>query len=115
MSSEDRRHGRGVFGFIFELVLISAGVFLGLLANNWHEEREHHAKAQEAIRNFLSETEMNLQAMQSKRDYHERLAKELDQFLNSGEPATEERLFKEVHYAGAQPIMFEHTAWDLAL
>ena len=115
MSADDRRHGRSVFGFVLELVLISAGVFLGLLANNWHEDREHHAKTQEAIRNFLSEMQTNLQAMESKRQYHETLAKELDQFLSSGEAPTEDRLFKEVHYAGAQPILFEHTAWDLAL
>src|ERR1700760_587898 len=113
--SSDHRPGRSIFGFIFELILISAGVFLGLLANNWHEDREHHAKAQEAIRNFLSEAQTNLQATQSNRKYHETLAGQLDQFLSSAEPPSAERIAKEVHFTGVHPVVFEHTAWDLAL
>ncbi len=115
MSAEERRHGRSIIGLLFEVVLISVGVFLGLLANNWHESREQHAKAQEAIRNFVSETQTNLQATQSHLDYHKKLIGELDQFLSSAEPATEERLGREVHFLGVRQVLFEHTAWDLAL
>jgi zona occludens toxin (predicted ATPase) len=67
------------------------------------------------VRNFLSETETNLQAMQSNRVYHEKLLQELTEFLASAEPATEERLAKQVHFSGLKPVDFEHTAWDLAL
>src|SRR5947209_10511270 len=30
-------------------------------------------------------------------------------------PPSEERLYKEVHFEGVRPVIFEHTAWDLAL
>src|SRR6476620_34244 len=112
MSVGERGHGRSLISLVFELVLISVGVFLGLLANNWHEDREHHAKAREAIRTFLSEAETHIEVMQSKSDYHLKLMQELGEFLKSAEPATEERLAKQVHFAGLQPVDFEHTAWD---
>ena len=115
MSSGDRVRARGVFGFLVELVLIFVAVFLALLANNWQQSREHQAKTQEALRNFLSEIETNLKATQDVRAYHEQLAKQLDQFLSSSEPATEERIAREVHFTGIHPVDYEHTAYDLAL
>ena len=30
-------------------------------------------------------------------------------------PPTEERFSKEVHFQGVRPVIYEHTAWDLAL
>jgi hypothetical protein len=106
---------RSFLNLLFEVVLIAAGVFLALLANNWHEDREHRAHAQAALCNFAGEMETNRQAMRRYRSYHETLARELEQFLRSKEPPSEERLYKEVHFEGVRPVIFEHTAWDLAL
>ena len=107
--------GKAILRMLFEVVLIALGVFLGLLANNWHETREHREKAQAALRNFVGEMEANLQATQRGRDYHETLARELSQFLQSKEPSRDERFANEVHFEGLRPVIFEHTAWDLAL
>src|SRR5207248_11619288 len=52
---------------------------------------------------------------QRTRAYHETLARELIQFLRSSESPTEERFSKEVHFQGVRPVIYEHTAWDLAL
>ena len=98
-----------------EVVLISIGVFLALWANNWHEEREHRALAHSTLRNFADELRANQQAVRSERQYHETLARQLHEFLISNEPLTEERLQKSVQFKGVRPIIFEHTAWDLAL
>ncbi len=108
-------HGKSFLNLFFEVVLIALGVFLGLLANNWHEEREHRAQARAALRNFVEEMEANYQATQSNRQYHETLARELHEFLASKEPPTDERYKKTVHFEGMRPEIFEHTAWDLAL
>ena len=35
--------------------------------------------------------------------------------LASNEAPTDERLRKSVHFEGVRPVIFEHTAWDLAL
>ena len=79
---------------LLEVVLISIGVFLALLANNWHEDREHRVLAESTLRNFAKEIRTNEQALQKERKYHEDLARELHQFLLNNEPLTEERLRK---------------------
>jgi hypothetical protein len=106
---------RSFLSLLIEVVLVAVGVFLALWANNWHEDHEHRAQAQAALRNFASEMEANRRATQRYRSYHEILVRELEQFLRSKEPASEERLYKEVHFEGVRPVIFEHTAWDLAL
>ena len=115
MSLRSGEHPKSLLNILLEVVLISLGVFLALLANNWHEEREHHALAESALRNFADEMQTNRQAVQKERQYHEVLARELDQFLASNEPPTEEQFQKSVHFLGVRPVIFEHTAWDLAL
>ena len=50
-----RRRGQ----LVFEVALIAVGVFPALWANNWHENREHRAQAQAALRNFAGEMELN--------------------------------------------------------
>jgi hypothetical protein len=115
MSLRGGEHPRSFFNLFFEVALITAGVFLALWANNWHEGREHRAQTQAALRNFAGEMEANRQATQSNHQYHETLARELHEFLASKEPATDERFNKSVHFEGMRPVIFEHTAWDLAL
>jgi hypothetical protein len=115
MSLHKDGHGRPFGSLLIEVLLITVGVFLALWASNWHEDREHRAQAKAALRNFLEEMQTNRDATQHNRTYHETLAQQLDQFLRSSEPVTEERLYKEVHFEGLRPVIFEHTAWDLAL
>ena len=115
MSWRSREHQKSLLNVILEVVLISIGVFLALWANNWHEEREHRALAHSTLRNFADELRANQQAVRSERQYHETLARQLHEFLISNEPPTEERLQKSVQFKGVRPIIFEHTAWDLAL
>jgi Tfp pilus assembly protein PilE len=115
MSLRSGEHGRTFFDLLVEVVLITVGVFLALWANNWHEDREHRAQAQAALRNFAGEMELNRQATEHTRQYHETLARELHEFLVSKEPPTDDRFNKSVHFQGMRPVTFEHTAWDLAL
>jgi hypothetical protein len=116
MSLRGGEHGRTLGGLLFEVLLITVGVFLALWANSWHEDREHRAQAKAALRNFLGEMETNRDATQGTLQYHQTLAHELDQFLgNKDAPPTEERFDKEIHWEGLRPVIFEHTAWDLAI
>jgi hypothetical protein len=115
MSLRGGEHRRSFLNLFFEVALITAGVFLALWANNWHQNREHRAQAQAALRNFAGEMEANRQVTQSNRQYHETLARELHEFLASQEPASSDRFNKSVHFYGMRPVIFERTAWDLAL
>jgi hypothetical protein len=108
-------HGNSFFNLLLEVILIGVGVFLALLANNWHEDREHRALAESTLRNFAEEMRTNQQAVQKERQYHETLAREIHQFLTGNQPLTAERFQATVHFTGVRPITFEHTAWDLAL
>ena len=110
-----RGRERSFLNLFFEVALITIGVFLALWANNWHQNREHRAQAQAALRNFAGEMEANRQATQHYRQYHETLARELHEFLASTEPPSDDRFNKSVHFEGLRPVIFEHTAWDLAL
>jgi hypothetical protein len=115
MSLHGGEHRRSFLNLFFEVALIAIGVFVALWANNWHENREHRAQAQAALRNFAGEMEANRQATQSNRQYHETLVRELHEFLASAEPPSGDRFDKSVHFKGIRPVFFEHTAWDLAL
>jgi hypothetical protein len=110
-----RGRERSFLNLFFEVALITAGVFLALWANNWHQNREHRAQAHAALRNFAGEMESNLQVTQGNRQYHETLARELHEFLASQEPTSSDRFDKAVHFKGMRPVIFERTAWDLAL
>ena len=115
MSLRSGEHGRTFVNLLLDVVPVTVGVFLALWANNWHEDREHQALAEATLRNFVGEMEANLQATQRYRPYHESLARELVQFLRSKDPPSEDRFTKEVHFEGVRPVIYEHTAWDLAL
>jgi hypothetical protein len=115
VSQSDRLHARSFASLLIEVVLIAIGVFLALWASNWHEDREHRAQARAALHNFLDEMQANEHAVQAQRAYHETLARQLDEFLHSKEPMTEEEFERQVHFEGLRPVTFEHTAWDLAL
>ena len=115
MSLRSGEHRRSFLNLFFEVALITIGVFLALWANNWHQNREHRAQARAALHNFAGEMEANRQGTQSNRQYHETLARELEEFLASAEPPNGDRFDKTVHFKGIRPVIFEHTAWDLAL
>jgi hypothetical protein len=115
MSLQGGEHRRKFGDLLIEVLLISIGVFLALWASNWHENREHKTQARAALQNFLGEMEANRAAVQKYRQYHETLAQELGRFLESPEAPTMARFKKEVDFRGLQPVIFEHTAWDLAL
>lgn len=107
--------GRRVVDLICEVLVISLGVFLGLWATNWHEAREHRADARAALHNFAEEMELNLQSIDQKHPYHETVLEQINRFLASEQPATAARFRAEVPFRGVKPVIFEHTAWDLAL
>lgn len=115
MTLRSRERQNSLLNLILEVVLISIGVFLALWANKWHEEREQRALAHSTLHNFAEELRANQQAVRSERQYHETLAGQLHEFLISNESPTEQRLQRSVQFKGVRPIIFEHTAWDLAL
>lgn len=115
MRLQEVLRGRSVLAWLTELALVSAGVFLALLADQWRENREHRQLAADALRNFAEEMRVNRKAVADVRAYHERLARDVDAFLATEGPKSMQRFQAATEFRGVQPVVFEHTAWDLAL
>jgi hypothetical protein len=106
---------KSLLRFLVEVILIGIAVFLGLVANQWREDRQHRELATVTLRYFRQDATVNRQALRAEREYHESLARQLGVFLNSDLPKTAQNFEAKVHFMGVRPIIFEHTAWDLAL
>jgi hypothetical protein len=95
---------------VFEMVLVSIGVFLGLAADQWRLDRQRREEAIEALRRFKVEIENNRAAVANVADYHARVHQDLIRYF------TPERTQPvQLDIQGIRPVNFEHTAWDLAI
>jgi hypothetical protein len=95
-----------------EVLLISAGVFLGLMGEQWRERAQHRELAEQSLGRFRSEIVANRAAVSRVKDYHVTMKKGIDAYLAADDKA---RTTLSVRLQGIQPALFEHTAWDLAL
>ena len=95
-----------------EVLLISTGVFLGLMGEQWRENAHRRELAEQALRRFRTEIIANRKEVAEKFAYHAPLAKKLRVFL-AADAKGRQNIDLELH--GVQPPSFEHTAWDLAL
>ena len=99
-----------------EVVLISAGVFLGLMGEQWRERSEHRELAEQSLRRFRVEVVSNRKALLARKDYHAELKAGLTAVFSSKEPRTADLFARHVHMtSGVGPVFFERAAWDLAL
>lgn len=108
-------HSKSVLEWLIEVVLVGVGVFLGLLANQWHDDRQHRQLADATLRYFHDEIAANKQAIEKVRPYHVALRQEVSSFLQTEGPKTTQRFQSSVQFHGVEPVQFERTAWDLAL
>jgi len=101
---------RALLKALLEIVLVGAGVFLGMAVDQWRTERQQRAQALEGLRRFKIEIENNRAAVANVADYHVRLRAEIEKYLD---PKT--RPNSNIQMRGIQPVRFEQTAWELAL
>jgi hypothetical protein len=95
-----------------EVLLISTGVFLGLMGEQWRERAHQRELAETSLRRFRDEILTNRKAVATVKDYHTTTKKSLDAFFAAD---TRTRSTDDVRIRGIQPASFERTAWDLAL
>ena len=97
-----------------EVLLISSGVFLGLMGEQWRERAHHRELAETSLRRFRDEIVANRKAVAAVKDYHALTKKSLDAFF-AADAATRPTIQDSIRLRGIQPPSFERTAWDLAL
>jgi hypothetical protein len=112
-SHPKRLEGKSLFKILLEVVLISLGVFLGLMGDQYLERAEHREAAEASLRRFRTEIIANRQALDAVREYHATTARGLQEFFQSDKPKTPDNF--RVMFHGIGPVHFEHTAWDLAI
>ena len=93
-----------------EMVLISASVFLGLIGQQWYEDRERRQEATASLQRFQAEITINRDDVAKKLAYHAQMHKALRPSAY-GETKTSE----EPTFDGIKPPAFERSAWDLAV
>lgn len=108
-------HSKSILELLIEVALVAVGVFLGLLANQWHDDRQHRELANATLRYFHEEIVTNKQALEKVRPYHAALSREVGGFLQVEGPKTMQRFQSAVQFRGVEPVQLERTAWDLAL
>jgi hypothetical protein len=108
-----RPHGPGwALKVALEVVLISVGVFLALMGDQWRENAHDRQLAADSLRRFRTEITANRKGVAAVKDYHVTLLASLRAYREA-DPKTRSR--DTVRIRGLQPVFFEHTAWDLAL
>jgi tetratricopeptide (TPR) repeat protein len=111
-TSAHQPRGQSLFKIGLEVVMISAGVFLGLAGEQWRESARHRELAEASLRRFRSEILTNRKAVAAVKDYHITTKKSIDTYL-AADPKS--RQSGDVSVKGLQPVYFEHSAWDLTL
>lgn len=107
------RRGKSLLTIALEVVLITAGVFLGLMGEQWRQRSEEQALAQESLRRFRTEIAANRKAVDAVKDYHALLKGDLDAYFKPGNPSPSTTKVRMTR--GVGPVFFERAAWDLAL
>ena len=87
-SMRSSSHSRPILEWLIEAALVGVGVFLGLLANQWHEDRQHRELADATLRYFHEEILANKRAIERVRPYHATLSREVGRFLQAEGPRT---------------------------
>jgi hypothetical protein len=95
-----------------EVVLISAGVFLGLMGEQWREDSQRRELAEGALRRFRTEIAANRAAVAAVSTFHVDTLREIKAFLDADAKAREKI---SLRFGGYRPAGFESSAWDLAL
>jgi hypothetical protein len=95
-----------------EALLVSMGVFLALMGEQWREHAHTRELAEASLRRFRTEIVTNRKSVAAVKDYHVDLLKNLKAYLAADPKA---RQADAVQIKGLQPAFFEDAEWDLAL
>jgi hypothetical protein len=108
----ESKRGKSALKITLEVVLISVGVFLGLLGEQWRESAHQRDLAKDSLRRFRAEIVENRKAVADVIDYHVTVRKELQSALEKGPERTSRG---DIHFHGIRPANFDRSAWDLAI
>ena len=104
---------RGSLGrILLEVALITLGVFLALLADEWRERAGQRQLAEDTLRRFRTEFNTNRAAVAAVRDMHVSSYEKIRAYF-AAEQAVREKT--PPPYVSTSPAFMEYNAWDLAI
>jgi hypothetical protein len=104
---------RGSWGrLLVEVALITIGVFLALLVDEWRERAEHRRLAADTLRRIRTEFRANRAAVAAVKDKHVAYLTRISDYFNADAAA---RASMPYPFLPTDPAFLEYTAWDLAL
>jgi hypothetical protein len=104
--------GRSYGKILLEVALITLGVFLALLADEWRERAGHRQLAEDTLRRFRTEFQTNREAVAAVRNQHESSLERVRAYF-AVEPAARAKM--TYPSLSTNPAFMEYTAWDLAI
>jgi hypothetical protein len=108
-SSLDRGSYRKI---LLEVALITIGVFLALLVDEWRERAAHEQLAEDTLRRFRTEFRANRDAVAGVRDKHVESLAVIRAYF-AADPVTRSKM--AYPFMSTNPAFMEYTAWDLAI
>lgn len=111
VAAPQKRHFKGG-KLLLEVALISSGVFLGLMGEQWREYSQHKELAELALMRLRAELAVNREAVSKVQEYHKTKLAELKGYLAAD---SAERKKRNVSLSGIRVAFFDSTAWDMTL
>ena len=103
-------------GLVAQLFFVAAGVYLGMRAEDWREQRGRREAARATLTNLREELRRNREEVAHVLPYHRELAESLLALQGRGTPVRNfAELQRAVRWRGFRQLGFRHAAWDLAL
>ena len=122
MSAARPHRQHSLLKILLEVVLITAGVFLGLAGESWRETREHRELAAQSLQRFREEFKANRAAVLRVHQRHEEQEKALGAYFNTHGAALMAAMLDPrkglplpVPDVVTDSAVFDYSAWDVAL
>ena len=110
-----RRRAVSALGLLLQITLITVGVFLGLLADEWREGRQQRALADSTLQRLRVEVAANRESIEAVLEYHQGLRNRVSLFVESSTSRTFPAFIAQTQFGGIRPVIFEDSAWDIAV
>ena len=88
--------GKTLKEILLQLIPVAVGVYIGILAGNWNEQRGHQENQKIFLENVAKELASNKEKMVSAHAYHEKIGKNLDSLIQHLENTNPEILNKSL-------------------
>ncbi len=97
---------------LFEIFTVSIGIILGLIVNDWRENRNKELRAEKTMESIKKELRFNIEGVQSRVGYYHELLSSMHRLVS--DPSIRKVSQVEV-WKGTRPPLLKNSAYQMAL